>query len=81
MLAYALVEIKTGVNAAEKAEDNLLRFRAVIREHNIKASKNKEHPGVIYREPDHLIVICANAPMAYTTERGIRVIPFACLKN
>ncbi|HHW94949.1 MAG TPA: ATP-binding protein [Mogibacterium sp.] len=78
---YALIEIKTGVNAVEKAEDNLLRFKSVIHEHNIKATKNKDHPGVIYREPDHMIVICANAPMAYTTEKGIRVIPFACLKN
>ena len=43
--------------------------------------ENAEHPGVVYREPSELICICANAPMAYTTEKGMKVIPIGCLKD
>lgn len=78
---YVLIEIKTGSNAVPSAEENLLKFRAVIREHNIKALENKEHPGVVYREPALLIVICGNATMAYTTMNGVKVIPIGCLKD
>jgi len=78
---YALIEIKTGVNAVPSAEKNLLKFKDVIRQHNESVSKNKKHPGVLYREPSHLIIICANAPMAFTTENGIKVIPIGCLKD
>lgn len=78
---YALIEIKTGVNAVPNAEKNLLKFREVIKEHNEKALKNKEHPGVVYREPECLIVICGNATMAYTTEKGVKVVPIGCLKD
>lgn len=53
----------------------------VIRKHNEKVSKDKEHPGVIFREPDHLIVICAKASLSYVTENGIKVIPYVCLKD
>lgn len=34
-----------------------------------------------YREPDLLLIICANATMAYTTENGVKVIPIGCLKD
>ena len=78
---YALIEIKTGSNAISKAEDSLLAFKEVIREHNRKASENKDHPGVIYREPSFLIVICGNAPMAYTTSNGVKVVPIGCLRD
>lgn len=78
---YALIEIKTGTNSIPAAERNLLRFKELIREHNEKALNNPEHPGVTYREPSALIVICANAPMAYTTSGGVKVIPFLCLKD
>lgn len=78
---YALIEIKTGANAIPSAEKNLLRFKDVIKEHNKKVTKDPDHPGVTYREPDHLIIICANAPMAYTTEAGVKVIPYGCLKH
>ena len=78
---YALIEIKTGVNSVPAAEKNLLKFNKLIREHNTKVSENKEHPGVKYRHPSALIIICANAPMAYTTNNGVRVIPFVCLKD
>ena len=46
-----------------------------------KALENKEHPGVIYREPSFLIIICGNASMAYTTKNGVKVIPIGCLKD
>ena len=78
---YALIEIKTGANAIPAAEDNLLKFHTLIKDHNEKAKMDLNHPGVIYREPDALIIICANAPMAYTTARGIHVVPYLCLKD
>lgn len=79
--SYALIEIKLSVNAVEQAEKNLLRFKEVIKEHNKKVLEDKEHPGVTFKQPDHLIVICANAPVSYVTDNGIKVIPFGCLKN
>ena len=78
---YALIEIKTGAGAIPAAEKNLLKFKEMIRKHNEKAMENAEHPGVVYREPSELICICANAPMAYTTEKGMKVIPIGCLKD
>ena len=78
---YALIEIKTGVNAIPKAEKGLLEFRNVIKKHNEKALLNKEHPGVTYREPSLLIIICANAEMAYTTDNGVKVIPVGCMRD
>lgn len=78
---YALIEIKLNVKAVDEAEKNLLRFKNVIKEHNNKVLENKEHPGVIFREPEHLIVICANAPISYITKSGVKVIPFGCLKD
>ena len=78
---YALIEIKTGMNAVPAAEESLLKFLDVIREHNIEAQQNKQHPGVMYREPSQLMIICGNAPMAYTTENGVKIIPAGCLKD
>ena len=78
---YALIEIKTGENAIPAAEKNLLKFGEVIRKHNESALKDKEHPGVLYREPDLLIIICANASMAYTTEKGVKIMPAGCLRD
>ena len=78
---YALIEIKTGSNAIPNAEESLIAFKRVIREHNKKALENTQHPGVIYREPSFLIVICGNAPMAYTTSKGVKVIPIGCLRD
>ena len=78
---YALIEIKTGMNAVPAAEESLLKFLDVIREHNIEAKQNKQHPGVLYREPSQLMIICGNAPMAYTTENGVKIIPAGCLKD
>ena len=78
---YALIEVKTGVNSVPAAQENLLKFREMIRVHNEKAEENREHPGVRYREPSALIIICATAPMSYTTPEGVKVVPFTCLKD
>lgn len=78
---YALIEIKTGMNSVPSAEKSLLKFKEVIRNHNEKVLANKEHPGVTYREPSQLIIICGNAPMAYTTESGVKVVPVGCLRD
>lgn len=78
---YALIEIKTGANRIPEAEASLLRFKSVIAKHNDEALKNSEHPRPTYREPSALIVICANVPMAYTTERGVKIVPIGCLKD
>jgi len=78
---YALIEIKTGSGAIPAAEKNLLRFRDVIRQHNENAIANTEHPGVMFREPSLLMIICANCNMAYRTESGVLVIPAGCLKD
>ena len=78
---YALIEIKTGANKIPEAEKSLLRFKDAIRKHNERALKNVEHPRAVYREPSALIVICANAPMAYTTDNGVKIVPVGCLKD
>ncbi len=78
---YALIEIKIGANKIPEAEYSLLKFRDVIRKHNAEARKNPAHPRAIYREPSALIVICANTPIGYTTDNGVKVVPFGCLKD
>lgn len=78
---YALIEIKVGVNSVPSAEKNLIKFSELINKHNKKAKENTKHPGVEYREPDLLIVICANAPMSYITENGVIVLPVGCVRD
>ncbi len=78
---YALIEIKVGVNSVPSAEKNLIKFSELINKHNKKAKENTKHPGVEYREPDLLIVICANAPMSYITENGVIVLPVGCIRD
>ena len=78
---YALIEIKTSLARLDDAEKNLLKFKNLIINHNEKALENKEHPGVIYREPSALVLICANIDMAFTTQNGIKVVPIGCLKD
>ncbi|MCQ2554982.1 MAG: DUF4143 domain-containing protein [Clostridia bacterium] len=78
---YALIEIKVGAGKIPDAEASLLRFKDVIRNHNAEALKNPDHPKATYREPSAHIVICANAPMAYTTDNGVKVIPVGCLRD
>lgn len=78
---YALIEIKTGANRIPEAEKTLLKFRDVIRAHNETALKNPDRPRAVYREPSALIVICANAPIGYTTDNGVKVVPIGCLRD
>lgn len=78
---YALIEIKTGANAIPSGEESLLKFKSLIQAYNAKALSNPDHPRATYREPEHMIIICATASMAYTTERGVKVIPIGCLKD
>ena len=78
---YALIEIKTGANRIPEAEKSLLKFREVIRRYNQQALKDSDHPRAVYREPSELIVICANAPMAYTTDQGVKIVPIGCLRD
>ena len=78
---YALIEIKTGANKIPEAEKSLLKFRDVIRKYNDEATKNPEHPRAVYREPSALIVICATAPMGYTTDNGVKIVPVGYLKD
>lgn len=78
---YALIEIKTGVNKIPEAEKSLLKFREVIRKYNQEALRNPEQPRAVYREPSALIIICATAPMGYTTDNGVKVVPIGCLKD
>ena len=63
------------------AEKSLLKFKEVIQRYNESALKNVDHPRAVYREPSALIVICANAPMAYTTDMGVEIVPIGCLKD
>ena len=77
---YALIEIKNSLARLKEAEKNLTKFKDLIIKHNEKALENKEHPGVIYREPSALILVCANLDMAFTTESGIKIVPVGCLK-
>ena len=59
----------------------LLKFQNLIKTYNEKATENKDHPKAVYREPSHLIIICGNAKMSYTTENGVHVIPMGCLRD
>ena len=78
---YALIEIKTGANAIPAAEKGLLKFKKLIQDYNSKAIENAVHTEPVYRKPSLLIIICGNAPMAYTTENGVHVIPVGCLRD
>ena len=78
---YALIEIKVGANKIPDAEKTLLKFLDVIEKHNEEALRDMSHPRAIYRKPSALIIICANAPMAYTTDAGVKVVPIGCLKD
>lgn len=78
---YALIEIKIGANKIPEAENSLLKFKKVIKDHNERALSNPEHPRAVYREPSALIVICATAQMGYTTDEGVRIVPIGCLKD
>ena len=72
-------------------ENMVLRDLLVFAEkHNARVMHYTDDVGVeadaayqrdVYKEPSALIVICANATMAYTTESGVRVVPVGCLRD
>lgn len=78
---YALIEIKLGAGAIPAAEKSLLKFDELISRHNEAATASSVHPGVLYRRPDVLVIICATAPFAYVTESGVVVVPVGCLRD
>lgn len=78
---YALIEIKLSSSRIGEAEKGLLKFKSLIQKYNEKAMKDSDHPRALYREPSAMIVICANAPMAFTLDSGVKVIPVGCLRD
>lgn len=66
---YALVEIKLGGAKIKEAENHLLELEKLILNNDPKIGK-----------PEFLMVI-TGTDMAYTTEKGVLVVPIGCLKN
>ena len=48
---------------------------------NEEAIKNPARPRAVHREPTALIIICATAPLGYTTDAGVKIVPAGCLKD
>jgi len=66
---YALVETKTGSSKIPEAEEHLLELKKLIL---------NNQPGL--GEPEFLMVV-TNTSVAYTTSKGVLVVPIGCLKN
>lgn len=66
---YALVETKLGGTRIKEAEEHLLELQRLILEKEPKIGK-----------PEFLMVI-TGTDMAYTTEKGVMVVPVGCLRN
>ena len=66
---YALIETKLGGTRVKEAEEHLLELQKLIIENEPKLGK-----------PEFLMVI-TGTEMAYTTEKGILVVPIGCLKD
>lgn len=78
---YALIEIKLSFNNFDRAKKNFLKFKELIKKHNKEALSDKEHPGVLYKEPKRMIFISASGGMPVVLDEGIVAIPFGCLKD
>jgi predicted AAA+ superfamily ATPase len=63
---YCLIEIKLGASQMSEAEATLLRVSEKLRASGVRAPKS-------------MIIICGTVPYAYTSERGIKVVPIGCL--
>ena len=61
--------------------DNNIRSVTMIQAYNQKALSDPVHPRATYKDPSALLIICANATMAYTTKAGVHVIPIGCLRD
>lgn len=66
---YALIETKLGGTRLKEAENHLITLKNLILENEPKIGS-----------PEFLMVI-TGTDMAYTTERGVLVVPVGCLKN
>ena len=66
---YALVEVKLGGTKIKEAESHLLTLQNLIIQNQPKLGK-----------PEFLMII-TGTEMAYTTEKGVMVVPIGCLKN
>lgn len=64
---YALIECKLGGNQIEKAKNNLLKVKQLIKENG-------------QREPDLMIILTAE-DRAYEITDGILIIPISLLKD
>jgi predicted AAA+ superfamily ATPase len=65
---YCLAEIKLGARQIGEAETSLLRVSEKLVKGGAKAPKS-------------MIIVCGTVPYAYTTERGVKVIPAGCMGN
>jgi predicted AAA+ superfamily ATPase len=63
---YCLTEIKLGANQIGEAESSLLRVSEKLVNGGAKAPKS-------------MSIVCGTVPYAYTTERGVKVVPAGCL--
>lgn len=66
---YALIETKLSGNRINEAEEHLLSLKKLILDSDLKIG-----------EPEFLMVI-TGTDMAYTTEKGVLVVPIGCLKD
>ena len=66
---YALFETKVIMKSVPEAEEHLLRLKDAIMSNQPKLG-----------EPEFMIII-VNDKIAYTTKKGILVVPIGCLKN
>ena len=73
------LRIEKKLTQQEVAAKAGISLRSYISYENDESKSKSLKP--IYREPSALIVICGNVPMAYTTERGVHVIPIGCLRD
>jgi predicted AAA+ superfamily ATPase len=63
---YCLMEVKLGANQIDEAEATLLRV-------SDKLIAGGAQP------PKSMVVISGTAPFAYTTERGVKIVPIGCI--
>lgn len=66
---YILVETKLGGSKIKEAEDHLIELKRLILENEPKIG-----------EPEFMMII-TGTDLAYTTEKGILVVPIGCLKD
>lgn len=66
---YALIETKLGGSKIKEAEEHLIKLKNLILKSDVKIG-----------EPEFMMVI-TGTEMAYTTEKGVLVVPIGCLKN